>query len=93
MNRRLLGMLVLPLFPFSEGTRKLPPIREVKAKHEAEVLALPGVVSVGIGQDKEGHPVIVVGLDRSRPETEAQLPRRLEGYPVLVQRVGSIKAQ
>jgi MFS family permease len=78
MNRWLSVMLSFPLFPFSEGTRKLPTIREVKAKHEAEVLALPGVVSAGIGQGKEGHPVIVVGLDRSRPETEAV--GRLSGF-------------
>jgi hypothetical protein len=69
------------------------PIQEVKKKHEIGLLALSGVVSVGIGRDKEGNPAIIVGLDGVRPETEAQLPRSLEDYPVLVRVVGPIKAQ
>lgn len=68
-------------------------IRDVKKKHEARLLALPGVVSVGIGLDKDNNPAIIVGLDGPRPKTEAQLPQFLEGYPVVVQIVGPIKAQ
>jgi hypothetical protein len=67
-------------------------IQQVKAKHENRLMAIPGVVSVGLGQDKDGHMAIIVGLDRARPDIEDQLPRRLEGYPVVVQIVGSIKA-
>ena len=93
MNRWLFVILFLPILAFCIGSGTSPSIREVKTRHETELLALPGVVSIGIGQDKEGHPAIIVGLDRTRPETEAQLPERLEGYPVLVQLVGRIKAQ
>jgi hypothetical protein len=50
------------------------------------------VVSVGIGRDKDGNPAIIVGLDGSHPEIEAQLPGSLENYPVLVEVVGPIKA-
>lgn len=70
-----------------------PSIQEVKAKHEDRLMALPGVVSVGIGKDKEGNPVIMIGMDGPRPETEAQLPDSLEGYPVLVRIIGPVKAQ
>jgi hypothetical protein len=70
-----------------------PSIQEVKKKHEVGLLALPGVVSVGIGRDKDGNPAIIVGLDDTRPETNAQLPRSLEDYPVLTRVVGPIKAQ
>ena len=38
-------------------------IKEVKAMHEASLLALPGVVSVGIGRAKDGTSAIIVGLD------------------------------
>ncbi len=67
-------------------------VREVKRAHEAELLALPGVVSVGVGRDHEGLPAVVVGLAESRPDTEARLPATLEGYRVVVQIVGSIEA-
>lgn len=68
-------------------------IQEAKARHAARILALPGVVSVGIGRDPEGREVIVVGLDRARPETRARLPAELEGYRVQVQVIGPVKAQ
>ena len=70
-----------------------PSIKEVKARHEIRLLQLPGVISVGIGKDKNGIPTIIVGLKSSNPETESQLPTRLEGYPVQVRFVGEIKIQ
>ena len=68
-------------------------IKEVKNRHKIRLLQLPGVVSVGIGKDKNGIPVINVGLESPNPETESQLPGRLEGHPVQVRFVGKIKAQ
>lgn len=68
-------------------------IHEVKAKHAARFLALPGVVSVGVGRDAAGIEVIVIGLDRERPEAQAALPAQLEGYSVRVQIIGAVKAQ
>jgi len=56
-------------------------------------MAQAGVVSVGVGRDADGTEVIVVGLDRERPETRAALPRELEGYRVRVRIVGSVRAQ
>ncbi|MDQ7843617.1 MAG: hypothetical protein QN141_07715 [Armatimonadota bacterium] len=68
-------------------------IREVRARYEAELMALPGVVSVGVGGGPDGTLVIVVGLDRPRPETVSRLPRTLEGYTVQAQVVGRIEAR
>jgi hypothetical protein len=70
-----------------------PTIQEVKVRHAPRFLAMPGVVSVGIGRDTEGHEVIVIGLDRARPDTQARLPTELEGYPVRAQIIGTVKAQ
>ena len=70
-----------------------PSIKEVKAKYEPQILQMAGVVSVGIGLDKNGQQAIIIGLDGPNPETEARLPTDLEGYPVRVQTVGKIKAQ
>ena len=68
-------------------------IKEVKSKHTAQLMALPGVVSVGIGRDRDGQPAIIVGLDGSHPEAADEVPRVLETYPVITQVVGPIKAQ
>ena len=94
MNRWLPAtLLLLPLFAMCEDMSMSPSIQDVKKKHEAHLLGLPGVVSVGIGRDKNGNSAIIVGLDGPRPETEAQIPGTLQEYPVVVQVVGPIKAQ
>ena len=67
-------------------------IKTVKEKHQAALLALPGVVSVGIGLS-EGEQVIIIGVDGKHPETIPKLPTNLEGYPVQTQTSGTIKAQ
>lgn len=76
-----------------EEARMQPSIQEVKQKHEAELMELPGVVSVGIGRDEQGRAVIAIGLDRDRPEVREQLPQRLEGYDVHTTVVGKPAAQ
>ena len=68
-------------------------ISEVKARHQDRLLNLPGVVSVGVGLDESGQHAIIVGLDRRREQTIRDLPMTLEGYPVVVQVVGEIRAQ
>jgi len=70
-----------------------PSIQETKQQHEAELLALPGVVSVGIGRNEVGTPAIIIGLDRSRPGTEARIPKTLVDHPVIVQIIGPIRTQ
>ena len=67
-------------------------IQEVKNEYERRFLSLPGVVSVGIGQDPAGKPVIIVGLDKPRPKTEKKLPQKLDDFSVRVEIVGRIKA-
>ncbi len=95
MNRQLLFiiLLLLPVAALSEDFSMSHSIQEVKAKHEDHLMALPGVVSVGISKDKDGNLVIMIGMDGPRPETEARLPHSLEGYSVLVRIIGTVKAQ
>jgi hypothetical protein len=50
------------------------------------------VVSVGIGLGADGSPVIIVGLDRTRASTLQEIPEELEGYPVQVEMVGTVRA-
>jgi hypothetical protein len=96
MNRVYLVILVLCLLSgqlHGEDRAVSPTIQEVKAKHTERLLRMPGVVSVGIGKNPDGQFVIVVGLDGPRPKTVEQLPKVLEGYPVLVEITGPVKAR
>ena len=68
-------------------------IKDVKKRHEARLLELPGVVSVGIGLNRNGQSAIIIGLDGPNAESEGQLPSMLEGYPVEVRIVGTLRAQ
>jgi hypothetical protein len=68
-------------------------IEEVKAQHEARLMATPGVVSVGIGRDRDGRAVIVVGVDDERSEAFRSLPAAIDGYPVEIRVVGRIRAR
>lgn len=70
-----------------------PTIQEAKGKYAGRLLALQGVVSVGIGKDPEGKPVIVAGLDSPRPKTQKKIPKELDGFPVRIEIVGLVKAQ
>jgi len=96
MNRIALVILILFLLSGQscrEESAVPPTIQNVKAKHEDFLLAMPGVVSVGIGKNPDGQFVIIVGLDGLRPETVNQLPTILEGYPVRMEIIGPVKAR
>ncbi len=86
-------ILMIPLAAAGCGKQMAPSIQDVKKQHEARLLAIPGVVSVGIGLDPGGQPAIIVGLKAPDPEAEAKIPSSLDGYPVLIQIVGAIEAQ
>ena len=86
-------VLLTPLLALGDDRDMTSSIQEVKKQHETLLLDMPGVVSVGIGLDSNGQQAIIVGLDGPRPETEAKIPAVLEGFPVITQIVGSIKAQ
>lgn len=72
------------------------PIVEVQARHEGELLALPNVTGVGIGE-REGKPVIKVFVTGKVPEStlapDERVPASLEGYEVDVEEIGIIEAQ
>lgn len=86
-------VLMIPLFALGDDLSMPPSIQEVKKQHEASILQLSGVVSVGIGLDPNGNQAIIVGLDGPNPKTQAKIPTALGGFPVVVQIVGPIRAQ
>jgi hypothetical protein len=89
----LLLLLVISMPVLGDDLQMSPSIQEIKKQHENRFLEMPGVVSVGIGRDPNGNQAIIVGLERPNPETEAKIPAMVEGFPVVIQIVGSLKAQ
>lgn len=68
-------------------------INTIRTKHEASLMAKPGVVSVGIGHDNNGQAVIVIGVESQDKVDNLALPDELDGYPVKVQVMGTFRAQ
>lgn len=67
-------------------------INAVLASHDQELLARPGVVGVCVGLLPDGQTFCLkVMLARKDPDLERQLPRTLEGYPVVIEITGEIR--
>lgn len=86
-------VLITPWLALGDDLDMSPSIQDVKRQNEARFLAMQGVVSVGIGLDSNGNQAIIVGLDASNPEIEAKIPEIVDGFPVIIQIIGSLKAQ
>ena len=68
-------------------------INAVLAAHDKEVLAIPGVAGIYVGTLEDQRTVCLrVMLERDTPELRARIPRTLEGYPVVVEVTGEIRA-
>ena len=52
---------------------------------------IAGVVGVAIGA-VDGQPVIKLLVVKKTPELEQQIPKMVEGYPVMLEETGEIRA-
>jgi len=69
-----------------------PDINMVLRDHDRELMAIPGVVGVYVGLLEDGKtPCLKVMAARKTPQLERQVPKSLEGYPVLVEETGVIR--
>jgi hypothetical protein len=57
-------------------------LREIKRRHSARLLQLPGVCGVGIEKDTSGAYVLAVHLDATDPDAGKDVPKTIEGQPV-----------
>lgn len=75
--------------PAAAQSAELKSLVEIQARHEAEVLAIPGVVGIGIGPaadaDRLEFKLYVSELDAAARQA---IPRDLEGVPVKVEVTG-----
>ena len=92
----------LVLFGLTAGCRKNmaqdnspSPKRDINAvlrDHDKALLAIPGVVGVYVALLEDGKtPCLKVMLARKTPESERDLPKSLEGHPVVFEVTGEIK--
>lgn len=59
-------------------------LEEIQERHAKKIMALPGVISIGIGLDKETRQLIyVVTVDKDKPMPE--VPAQIEGVHVRVE--------
>jgi len=66
-------------------------IHQVKDKYQRKIMAIPGVVGIGIGA-VEDEPVIKVLVVSKTEEVQKKIPQKLHGYKVDIQETGKIRA-
>jgi hypothetical protein len=66
-------------------------IDEVLKEHSKAIMSIPGVVGTGQGLC-EGKPCIKVFVIKKTPDLDQKIPKTLEGYPVVIEETGEIKA-
>lgn len=66
-------------------------VGQVLASQEARLLAVPGVVSVGVGTGRPGEEAIAVGVTDAG--VAARLPRKINGVPLVITVTGPVDAQ
>ena len=75
-------------------SRNTMPNRDIKTvmdAHVEELMAIPGVVAVAIGQLDDETPCIKVYVIEQTEELDRRIPNSLEGHPVVVVVSGEIK--
>ncbi len=66
-------------------------IEAVLKEHTGRLMSLPGVVGTAQGLC-EGKPCIKVYVEKKTPDLVKQIPSTLEGYEVIIQETGEIRA-
>ena len=77
----------------NEGEKQMTPltIEQVQEKHQDKIMELPGVVGVGIGALNDTL-VIKVLVIKKTAVLQKKIPTALEGYRVIIEETGEIRA-
>lgn len=89
------ALMLLPPQLMAQSASSSPrrDINAVLAAHDQALLALPDVAGVYVGTLKDGRtPCLHVMLARKNVKTERAIPRRIEGYTVVIEVTGEIRA-
>lgn len=96
MNDKMLKLTLLAFIAaviVSACNSSLPLPRDivtVKDRYESELLAISGVVGVGIGECRQ-TPCIKVFVEKKDPDMERRIPKHLEGFEVDIQVTGPVQ--
>lgn len=66
-------------------------IEEVLKEHTKELMSVPGVVGTALGLCDD-TPCIKVYVAKKTSELDQKIPDILEGYPVMIEETGEIRA-
>ena len=66
-------------------------INAVMQAHVGTLMAVPGVTAVAIGALDDGTPCIKVYVEEETGETRRDIPKTLDGHPVVVEVSGKIE--
>lgn len=66
-------------------------IEEVLKEHTKELMSVPGVVGTALGLCDD-TPCIKVYVVKKTSELDQKIPDILEGYPVMIEETGEIRA-
>ena len=67
-------------------------INAVLRAHQNELMAVPGVVGIYVGLMDDGKtPCLKVMVVEKTQDMERQIPKSLEGYPVVIEETGVIR--
>jgi len=69
----------------------LNPLAAVLQQHTSDWMSIPGVTGTG-ETEKEGKPAILILVDTLTDTLKMRLPSKVEGYPVIIQETGEIRA-
>jgi hypothetical protein len=66
-------------------------INAVLTDHTDELMAIPGVVGLFVGETAEKIPCIHVMVVKKTEELEKKIPKKIEGHLVIIEETGEIK--
>ena len=80
----------------SAMTQSIPPdsarpISKVLSEHSSAWMNIPGVTGTG-ETEENGKPAILILVDTLTDSLHARLPRSVDGYPVVIEGTGTIRA-
>ena len=67
-------------------------INEIMQKNTRKLMAISGIIGVGVGQLEDSTPCIKVMVVKKTPELEKKIPKKLKGHPVEIHETGKIRA-
>lgn len=75
-----------------EESEEIAHLKDVQARHEKDIMKIPGVLGMGIGRSEEGQLIMEIYVKKHTPELESQLPKTLDGAKVLIVETGEVRA-